>query len=181
MRVTKRGRRSQPRGFILIVVLFVMLVLGIVAVGYLTQAEQAGRTALAVSGQQVAVMRADAAALDAVRAIRGNQVALGGLTGRAPPDGALNCANVNCVMRIQPSGPANVSLREGGGLQWDWVIYKSMQPGTNANRYTIQGNGYYGYTNGAPNFTTARVEVEIDISTASTGSSTEYGGNSGSL
>lgn len=182
MRVPKRSRRrSGPRGFILIVVLFIMLVLGIAAVGYLTQAEQAGRTALAVSGQQVAVMRADAAALDAVRAIRGNQVALGALMARTPPDGALNCANVNCVMRIQPAGPANLSPREGGGLQWDWVIYKSMQPGTNANRYTIQANGYYGYSNTASNFTTARVEVEIDIATAALGSATEYGGNSGSL
>jgi Tfp pilus assembly protein PilX len=166
---------------VLIVALFIMLVLGIVAVGFMAQAEQTGRTALAVSGQQIAVMRAEAAAMDAVRAIRGNQINPGGLTARPPPDGAANCANVNCIMRVQPPGPATVPLREGGGLQWEWVVYKSMQPGTTANRYTIQANGFYGYTNTAPNFTTARVEVEIDIGDAFGSNATEYGGNSGAL
>lgn len=174
-------RMRRRRGFILLVVLVIMLALVIAATGFLNQAEQSGQTAVAGAGQSIAVMRAEQAAQDAVRAIRGNEIIVRALTARIAPDGATNCANVNCISRVAPAGPVNLPLRDGGGLQWEWVVYKSGQPGTPANRYMIQATGMYGFTATAANFTSARIEVEIDVGTPTGFVATEYFGNSGSL
>jgi hypothetical protein len=175
-----RNRRRRG-GFILVVALVIMLVLVVAATGFLTQAEQAGQSAVAGAAQSAAALRAEQAAQDAVRAIRSNQIVLRALTARTPPDGAANCANVNCLTRVHPAGPANLPLLSGGGLQWEWVVYKSGQPGTPANRYVIQATGFYGYTATAANFTSSRVEVEIDVGTPTGFQANEYFGNSGSL
>ena len=74
-------------------------------------------------------------------------------------------------MATVDNGPAT-ELVAGGGLQWDYVIYKSNLAGTPANRYIIQANGYYGYTTTSQAFTNSRIEVEIDL-----GSNTGPGNN----
>ena len=161
-------RRRSPRGAVLIFVLALLLLLTIAAVAYVQMSGSSRSTSNAVKAQQIAAARADEAAQRAIADIRSGTLVLEALSPRSPPSTPADCA-LNCVVESGFVDGGSGELEQGGGMQWDYTIYRNMQVGTPANRYTVLATGYYGYTAASPTFAQARVEVEVDIGTAGGG------------
>lgn len=173
--------RRAPRGFTMIFVLFGVLLLTVTATAYFSNASRTQSSSLEVSGQQMAVARAEWAAMRAILDIRANVSNPIGLAPRPAPDGVAACGAFNCLTRVEDRGNA-LALPAGGGMQWDYVIYKSDQLlGSSPDRYTIQANGYYGYTRTSQTFNSARIEVEIDVGSNATGTGGPGGNDSSGM
>lgn len=155
-------KRTRRRGFVLLAVLFILLVLLVGAGTFFAAASRNQMTAQSLASQQIAVSRAELAAQRAIRDIRSRRIIPNALFGRPTPNGIADCSG-NCLFFGPVDNGNALPPSEGGGLQWDYVIYKSAQFGTPVNRFVVQGNGYYGTTTTSPSFTSARVEVEIDV------------------
>lgn len=141
------------------------MVLTIAAAAYFQMASSNRASSLAVTGQQMAASRAEQAAQKAIADIRGNVIVLDALTGRATPSTLADCA-FNCVIQGTFDGGATVDLNEGGGMLWNYMVYKNSAGTPPPNRYSVVATGYYGYTPTSPTFSEARVEVEIDVGSA---------------
>jgi hypothetical protein len=174
----------KPRadGYVLIFVLLVLLALTVAAAGYFSMTARGQRASQDLLAQEVAVGRAQMAAEQAVLDVRAGVVSLTDLTPRTEPDGVAGCGG-NCITRgpIDNGSDAGVGLSEGGGLQWEYAIYKSDQIGTPLQRYTIQATGYYGFRQTSVTYATARVEVEMDVGSAASGPPTDPNGASGAM
>jgi hypothetical protein len=162
-------RVRQPRGYALLFVVLILLMMTIGAGAYFEMSARNQLTSVAGSGEQIAFARAQAAAQQAVLDLRSNTVSVAGLIARADPDGLADCTYFCVPSTLHDNGTA-LPLAQGGGLQWDYLIYKSNRVGTPTHRYIIQGNGYYGYTTTSASFTSSRVEVEIDLGIGGGGS-----------
>ncbi len=156
--------RRRRRGFVLLAVLFILLVLLVGAGTFFASASRNQVAAQSLAAQQIAVSRAELAAQRGVRDIRSRRIIPTGLFGRPNPmNGIADCAS-NCLTFGPVDNGSAIPPSEGGGLQWDYVVFQpSTALGVPANRYVVQGNGYYGTTTTSPSFTSARVEVEIDV------------------
>jgi type II secretory pathway pseudopilin PulG len=169
----------NKRGFTLIFVLFAVMLLTLLGTAFFASTTRARGTATEVSSQQMAVARAEMAVQRAILDIRSGVAVPVGLVARPAPDGIAGCGGLNCLVRAKDNGKT-LGLMQGGGLQWDYIIYKSDQLlGTAPNRYTIQANGYYGFSATGAVFNAARIEVEIDVGSAN-GGSTDIQGNTAS-
>lgn len=177
-----RPMKHRANGYALLFVLFVLLALSIASAGYYSMTVRSRSGSHDLLAQQVAMGRAEFAAEQAVLDIRGGAVALIDLTPRATPDGVAGCGG-NCVTRgpVDNGHDGGVGLSQGGGLQWEYVIYKSDQVGTPAQRFTIQATGYYGFGATSTTFTTSRVEVEMDVGSALSGGTTDPNSQSGAM
>ena len=174
--------KRRANGYVLLFVLFILLALSISAAGYFSTTTRSQMASHDVLAQEVAVGRAQFASEQAILDVRAGVVALSPLTPRATPDGVADCLG-NCVARgpVDNGHDGGVGLSQGGGMQWEYVIYKSNQIGTPTQRYTIQGTGYYGFAATSTTYATARVEVELDVGTAASGPPTDPNGASGAL
>jgi len=179
----RRSMRRRPQGYVLVFVLLVLLALSVAAAGYFSMASQGRSASQALLSQETAYGRAQFAAEQAVLDIRAGAVALSVLTPRTAPDGVVGCGGINCVTRgpVDSGADAGLGPSEGGGLQWEYVIYKSDQIGTPAQRFTIQATGYYGMSTNSANLATARVEVEMDVGSSTSGPPTDPNSASGAL
>jgi type II secretory pathway pseudopilin PulG len=173
---------THPRGFTLVFVLFAILLMTITATAYFSSTVRGQSVSIEVSAQQMAVSRAQMAAQQAVLDLRANRINPSLLPSIATPDGVTGClAPSQCLVRVEGNGTA-LSLNEGGGMQWDYVIYKTDNfLGRIEGRYTIQANGYYGYTPTSTVFNQSRFEVEIDVGSDISSSGPGSGENSGAL
>jgi Tfp pilus assembly protein PilX len=163
----KTQLRRRPRGAILIFVLVILLLLTLAAAAYFQMSSSSRATSLAVVSQQIASSHAEQGAQQAISDVRSRTVVLTSLTGRPAPVDMADCNVGNCVARATvDNGPA-LSPAEGGGLQWNYMIYKP-QIGS-AERYIIVVTGFHGYARTSLGYAESRLEVEIDIGKPSTG------------
>lgn len=175
--------KRRRDGYVMLFVLLVLLALSVAAAGYFSMTTRSRMAAQDLLGQEIALSRAQLAAEQAVLDVRAGAVSLGELFPRSTPDGVAGCGG-NCVVRgpiDSGAGDGGISLAQGAGLQWEYVIFKSDQVGTPAQRYTIQATGYYGFTAASATFATARVEVELDVGTTTSGLPTDPNSSSGAL
>jgi|JI102314A1RNA_FD_contig_31_1836453_length_1085_multi_3_in_0_out_0_2 type II secretory pathway pseudopilin PulG len=154
-------KRIRRRGFVLLAVLFILLVLLVGAGTFFASASRTQLTAQSLASQQIALSRAELAAQRAIRDIRARRIIPNALFDRPTPNGIPDCAS-NCLFFGPVDNGNALPPSQGGGLQWDYVVFRSNQAGP-TNRFVVQGNGYYGTTTTSPSFTSARIEVEIDV------------------
>lgn len=171
-----KARRRQPRGAILIFVMILLVVLTIGAAAYFQVASASRATSSTVSGQQLATMHAHEAAQQAIADIRSETISLAGLTQRDVPLTMSDCAS-NCITHARVDNGTGGELAAGGGLQWDYMIYRSSQLGTPVNRYVVVATGYHGYTDTSASYAESRYEVEIDIGASGSGTLTSDDGS----
>lgn len=195
-------KRNHHRGYVLLFVLLVLLVMSLGAAAYFESTARAQMGSLAASGQQIAYSRAKFAADQAIADIRAGAIVLSPSMPQqqrpSAPTGLADCVvgNNDCVIRgsnavpcllgngactgITPldNGPTD-DLRDGGGLQWDYIIYR-LQNQPLQLRFNILATGYYGYA-GSKNLATSQIEVEIDVGTGASGPADSYAGASGKL
>lgn len=146
----------------LLAVIFILLALFLAAGAYFGASGRTQLSSQTLASQQIAISRAEFAAQRAVRDIRGRVVIPSALFPRPTPNGIPDCGG-NCIFQGPLNGPLNTSPFEGGGQLWDYVVWRPESGlGVLASSFRIQGNGYFG-TPGSSNFTTARVEVEIEV------------------
>ena len=175
----KRNRRQ--RGWILLAVLVVLLGLALAVTAFYTQSEAFAVTGTQMSAYQVAASRAELGAQAALASIRQSMVNVETLLDCGDPDPMIQCTGVNQKIAVGPvdSGLA-YALKEGGGLQYRYVIYKRPALpgigviGANLNRYTIRGEGFYGYTLTSQNLFTSVVEMDIEVGKSDTKTCQDY-------
>ena len=176
----RRNRRPAPRGWVLLAVMVMLLVMSLGVAGYYVQSE----SWLSVSGitrcQQVAASNAEAGMQEALRRIRSNTMDPSLLTGTCT---SLSVANSTCPTSsrifVAPLdrggnklGQTNVNTESGGGLNYDYTVFKqtvaTVDPGLPTNRYLLQVRGYCGYAQedggtNSPSLISAIVEAEVDV------------------
>jgi Tfp pilus assembly protein PilX len=174
-----KRRRAHPRGWVMIMVLLVLLVMSILVAGfYMVSSDSAGLARIVV-GQQVAMSHADTGLQDGLRAVRAAQIPLGTLTPCSQADvDAITCATAY-ITPIGDNG-SSTDLTANGGLQYQYMVYtksNATDPGMPSNRFFIRSIGYYGYKTTSNSLITSIVEVEVDSGTASapTSPTTGYG------
>lgn len=182
-------KRRERGGYVLLVVLVLIMVMALAVAGFYARTELDRTTSVVVNAQQLALARAEQGAQDAIQGLRSGRIVAFALTPNAAPPNAADCAVPtpancspcvnNCLEFVLDNGQAR-ELTRGGGLQYEWVIFRP--PGGAADAYVIRSNGFFGYTRNANNLTTAGIEVEFTLSEG-TGDyrSTQYGDNSGAL
>ncbi len=166
---------KRPRGYVLIMVLIVLLVLTLLVAGLYSASEDGRFTAQTMMAQRVAAARADQAAQMALAQVRAGTILGTGFTFcSGPPDGQIrigNCLAGNYVTSGVISGPAltgSTQYENGAGQQYQWWIYRQSNPDgsdplRSAEVYNVYAEGYFGSDSTSPNFTVAAVIAEITI------------------
>ncbi len=165
----------QARGYVLIMVLMVLLVLTLLVAGLYSASEDGRFTAQTMMAQRVAAARADQAAQLALATVRAGLITNSGYTFCTGPVAKLrtgNCAGSNLVTSGVVNGPAiggGTQYENGAGQLYQWWIYKQANPdGSNpTNRaddiFSVYAEGYFGQDDTYPSFTVAAVIAEITV------------------
>jgi type II secretory pathway pseudopilin PulG len=154
--------RLHRRGAVLLFVLVAIAVLGILVAAYYSQAGESQLTAQSVAAQQVAMSRAEKGLQEALRRLRTGGIVIAGITPCTEAD-PLNCPAGTFVYQAPVDNGQATYLEQGGGLEYDFVVFKRPLLGAPPNRYNVRATGFYGYTRTATNLATAVVEAEIDV------------------
>jgi Tfp pilus assembly protein PilX len=169
--------RRRPRGYVLLFVLMILLVLTLIVASLYSQAQELRSANLSASFQQVAAMNADRGVQVAIQAMRSGALSVVPITTPCTPgeDHRTNCPS-GYVEMSPPSADGGVTIlttactgtspcspAEGAGLQFTYFVYRSAVPNTPTNRYTIQATGYAGNSEAAVSLVTAVVEAEIEL------------------
>ena len=137
----------RARGYTLIFVMLILLVLTIAATAYFTSASRGQYASMVATAKQLAVARAQYGAQRTVLEIRNNTVVPTALTPRAAPLDFADCVGSgNCIAIGPVNAGSTLDLASGGGLQYDCIVFKLNQIGSPPNRYVIRSTGYFGYT-----------------------------------
>lgn len=184
-----------PRGYVLLFVLMILLVLSLVVASLYSQAQELRSANLTASFQQVAAVNADRGVQAAIQAMRAGTITAPTGTCNPGHDYRANCAGgpgvgyqelgiatadggIFILENPCPS-PGQCSPAEGAGLQYTWYIYRSDSPTNPTNRFTVHATGYAGMSEQALNLVTAEVEVEIELGTLQFQCSNSYECNGG--
>lgn len=172
-------KRQTSRGYILVFVLLILLVLSLVVAALFVQAQELRSSTMAASNHTVAAANADRGIQEAIRALRNGDITVTGIVGTCP--GGDNYRTCGVAAYVEPGIAVDggiliitnssvaadggvLSPGEGGGLQFSYAIYRSSTVGSQPlNRYTIRATGYAGATETARNMVTSVVELEIEI------------------
>lgn len=162
-------RRNKPRGYVLIFVLLMLLVLGIITAGLYSSSEETVYTAQVMMAQKVAASRADQALQLGIASVKAGGVQLQALV---PCDGpatvlrAGSCGPAVMVTSGLVTGPNVGDLMDGAGQQYQWWVWRRALPdggGLNAQLVNVYAEGYWGLTPDSHNYTVAAVEAEVLI------------------
>ncbi|MBL8952842.1 MAG: hypothetical protein JNK82_18830, partial [Myxococcaceae bacterium] len=120
-------------------------------------------------------VRAEAGAQEALARIRSGALAVetlnpSGIT-CGPPDPWANCTNMLGPVTVDNGSARDV--REGGGLQYRYIVYRPNDVGAPANLYTIRSIGFVGYTMNSASLYTSEVELTVLKGDTNTGLSTK--------
>lgn len=170
--------RRRPRGFALILVLAVLLVLSIVAASTYASSADTEVTSSVVMSQRLAATRADQAVQLAIAQVKAgmvnptninNLLPCSGIVGHLhAPVGPVCTSAVTMTSGTVLGTAANDDFSEGAGMQYQWWIYRRSLPdgGTNsANQMlvNIYAEGYYGSAPTSNNFAVSAVEAEMYV------------------
>jgi type II secretory pathway pseudopilin PulG len=150
----------------MLAVLIVLAVLSAVAAAFFVQASDAVSFQGVSVARLVAENRAETGLQEAIRALRSGQLDLSIVTGPctdAEVD-SLTCPALFTSPMVD-NGSAQ-ELNQGGGLQYQYFIYRRVNPGdigVPPNRYVVRSVGYSGYTLTSVNMVNSMVEAEVDV------------------
>ena len=172
MKRASQSMRRGPRGYVLVMVLAVLLVLTLLVAGLYSTSEDSRFTAQTMMGQRVAAARADQGAQLAIAQVRSGaftQTQLAALTPCTSPATQLrttgNCATGNFFTSgLIDNGAGDLDNRAGHQFQW-WVYKQSMPDGTNPkfDIFHVYAEGYYGLASTSTNYSVAAVVAEITL------------------
>jgi hypothetical protein len=159
----------------MVMVMLILTALLVAAAAYYSESEDALFTGASLSAYQIAASRAEQGAQLALAQIRAGVLRPSTLT--TPCSDTLpftTCANfLGGTTTLIDKGSA-LSLKEGGGLQYMFIVYKPTMAGdptkTPSNLYTIRAVGYYGYSLTAQNLFVSEVEIQTDLGSGGTSS-----------
>ncbi len=198
-----KSLERRARGYVLLMVLVVLLVLTLLVAGLYSASEDSRFTAQTMMAQRIASARADQAAQLAIATVRAGTVSASSLlpwcSFPEPSSGAILRAGGDCTTgayvtsgRISggicdsSGGPEN-----GRGILYQWWIYKQgkafgVPPDDQAAEvFNIYAEGYAGCDSvvpaNSPIFTVSAVQAEVTIpgdpsGSGSGGTGTDYGG-----
>lgn len=159
-----RGRRQ--RGWVLIAVLAMLLVMSLMVAGFFAQSQDAAAITRVSAAQHVAVSHAEAGIQEAVRAVRAQQVNTSTIITSCTDSDIINSTCPSLILSDLVDNGTTNALDDRGGLQYQYVIYKrdsTNDPAQPTNRYVIRSTGYYGYTLNSNAMVTSILEVEVDV------------------
>jgi Tfp pilus assembly protein PilX len=163
----KRNTR-RPRGWIMLAVLGLLLLVTMIATGLYTQSEQHLFTTKAMAAQQVAVQRAEQGFQIALQGVRASTIPVTSITQFCNTTLAQDCPTTARYTILPVDNGTVLGLSQGGGLQYQYYIIRRNLPGTPVNRYVIQSVGFYGFS-GTPNIVSSIVEGDVDVGTSNPG------------
>jgi hypothetical protein len=187
-------RAPSARGYVLLFVLMILLVLSLVVASLYAQSQELKSSNLAASFQQIAAINADRGVQAAIQAMRNGAILAP--TGTCTPGDnyRTDCpgAGVGYVEYGVPTSDGGIFIEpgaacpsgdcsptEGAGLQYSYFVYRSAAPSNPLNRFTIRATGYAGMSATALTLTTAVVEVEIELGSLRFQCSNSYECNGG--
>ena len=196
----KRTMRRKQGGWILLMVMLILLLLGLAVAGFYSETESHLFTGQSIAAYQLASSRAERGAQEAVSMLRAGSLPLNSIVGPCndtpPIDPFANCGVVGMGI-LRPGGPvdngspgANLSvpplagpdLVNGGGLQYQWVVYRPAAFAGNQNLYAVRAIGYYGFNLNSNTLYTSELEVMVEVGTNVTdpcANAQDYGGCGG--
>lgn len=156
----------RPRGYVLIVVLMLLLVLSIGAAAFYLQAQDLTLVTRSSVNQQIAVANADMGLQESLRALRALEVDVYQIAGTCTD---AEVTNNTCAFAVRSGivdgGASPMDISAGGGMRYEYIVYRrtTTDPGYPPNRYVIRSNGYAGYTFESSNLISSTVEMELDV------------------
>ncbi len=166
MRQTKTRR---PRGWMMLAVIFVLLALSLAVTAFYTQAEDHAYLGTAMNAHSLAAVRAEQGAQDALARVRSGALMVETLNASTVtcggPDPWTTCTNMLGPVTVD-NGPT-LDVREGGGLQYRYIVYRPSDVGAPANLYTIRAIGFVGYSPTSASLYTSEVELTVQKGTTS--------------
>jgi Tfp pilus assembly protein PilX len=173
----------RPRGFVLIFVMLMLLLLTLMVASVYEQAQDLRASSMSTAFNDVSASNAEFGLQEGIRAVRAGELLVSGLSGTsciggdnyrvdcmpgtylepvlpAVTDGGLPIVDNGAV---DPDG-GKWSPLEGGGLRYNYVVFHSAsvlnQP---LNRYTVRATGYAGATLGSQSMVSTVLEAEIEV------------------
>ena len=180
MKMTRSGG-ARRRGYVLIMVLVVLLVLTLLVAGLYSASEDSRFTSQVMLGQRVAAARADEAVQRAVATLRAGTFTTNDLvalpyctTPITHLRTAGTCGSGAFLTSGQMSGPTDGDLENGAGLLYQWWIYHQSNPDGTAppnsfEIFNIYAEGYFGYATTRENFSVAAIAAEVTLPGSTTG------------
>jgi hypothetical protein len=160
--------RRRQGGWVLLMVLAMLLMLSLLVAGLFAASSEHQMTTRSISGQQVAVQRAEEGLQVALQAIRGRQITMAATTNYCNQPLAADCPAGDRHSLPAVDKGTTLDLREGGGLQYEYHVVRRQQPGAPIARFVVQSVGFYGYA-GSRNLISAIVEADVDMGAGSGG------------
>lgn len=155
----------------MLAVLVALFLISILVAGFYLQARDSSSFATVSVAQKIASANADMGLQEAIREVRGAQIPTGAIAPCTQAEVDTNtCAGAFVSPVIQ--GPAGVDLANGGGLQYQFMVYRldlfdPLAGGGSSGRYIIRSTGFYGQSLTAPGLVTSIVEAEVQMNTGS--------------
>lgn len=182
-------RKRRQGGWILIVVMMILLLLGLSVAGYYSETESHLFTGQSIAAYQLAATRAERGAQEAIAMLRAGSLPVANITGvcndTPPNDPLVTCAAPGMGI-LRPAGIADngsgADLTNGGGLQFNYVIYRPAAFAGTQNLFAVRAIGYFGYTLTSNVLYTSELEVMVEIGTNTTdpcANAQDYGGCGG--
>lgn len=189
IRTSLRRHRRRQGGWIMLMVLLVLLVLGVAVTAFYTQTEDHLFTGQSMAAHAIAASRAELGAQRAIAELRAGVLPLLNVVSpcndQPPNNPFVACSGLGLGIPLAggplDNGPA-MDLKAGGGLQYNYVIYRPALFGANQNLFSVRSIGYYGYALGSPNLYTSEVEVTVEVGSATPppcANAQDYGGCGG--
>ncbi len=173
--------RRRSAGFVLVMTMFTLLVLTMVVSGYYAQTAESLVSSKLIAGSHVALANARLGLQQGILTMRqAPPITYDQITQTVPTFSLPDMTDVIPSTGIDGSGlgfrstmvdnGTGASLQNGGGLQYQWVVYRSPadvsavdSSGAPARRLRIRSIGYYGSSLTSRLLLTSVVEAEIDI------------------
>jgi hypothetical protein len=183
MRAIRKNPRRQ-RGWIMLVVMLLLLALSLSVTAYYTESEDFLYTGQSVTAYNIAALRAEQGVQEALSQIRSGQlnpvavIKSNTCQPTAPQDEWTACITAPLGILGQPVPPPGapdltIPLQEGGGMQYQWLVFHPPGTGIPQNLYAIRSRGFYGYQ-GSKNLYVSEVEITVQIGSSGSGKCTNY-------
>jgi hypothetical protein len=165
----------------MLVVMLLLLALSLSVTAYYTESEDFLFTGQSVTAYNIAALRAEQGAQEALAQIRSGvlnpaTVIKGTICNPIPPQDPWTACNLPPMGILNPpvdNGPT-IPLQENGGLQYQWIVFHPFGTGIPVNLYAIRSRGYYGYNLNSNNLFVSEVEITVQIGSSGAAKCTNY-------
>jgi hypothetical protein len=171
----------------MLIVMLLLLAIGLAVAAYYAQSEDTLFAGRSLAAYNIAAARAEYGAQEAMSKVRSGAVVLSQIQFQCndlpPANPVTDCLQSNNQGLNSGATPTTgttptIDLAAGGGLLYQWVIYRPATPAGSPlplNMYAIRSIGFYGYALGSPNMVSSEIELTFETTDAN-GSTTSGGG-----